>query len=62
MLLLKAASPEIQRRGLVHLVDGVDDQDVHDVVRVEEQVEDAGEPPLGDVRHADESPRHPGLV
>ncbi len=39
----------------MHLVDGVDDHDVHQVVRVQEEVERAREPPLRDVDHAYES-------
>ena len=39
----------------MHLVDGVDDQDVHQVVRIENEVESSGKPAFRDVGHSDKS-------
>ena len=46
---------EVEWSGLVHLVDGVDDQDVHQVVRIENEVESSGKPTFRDVGHSDKS-------
>ena len=46
----------------MHLVDCIDHQDVHEVVRVANEVQPAGEPALGNVDASNKTPNHRNYI